>query len=256
MAEKFMEQAVILSQENIAPDIYSLWIRTASIADRAVPGQFLSVYCDEESRMLPRPLSICEIDRTDSAVRMVYRVAGEGTKEFSGKRAGETLRVLGPLGSGFPLRDGKALLVGGGIGIPPLLELARQYPGDKSIVLGYNNGDTFLSDEFGQYGRVYLATVDGSAGTKGTVLDAVRAHDLPAEVLFACGPVPMLRALKAYAVEQDIECWISMEERMACGIGACLSCVCDSVETDARTNVKKKRVCKEGPVFNAREVVL
>ncbi len=256
MAEKFMERTEILRQENIAPDIYSLWIRTVSIADTAVPGQFLSVYCDEESRMLPRPLSLCEIDRADRAVRLVYRVAGEGTKEFSEKKPGETLRVIGPLGNGFPLQEKKALLIGGGIGIPPMLEMAKQYPGDKCVVLGYNNREIFLSDEFEKYGAVSIATEDGSVGTKGTVLDAVRADDLSAEVLYACGPAPMLRALKSYAAERGMECWISLEERMACGIGACLACVCQSAQTDAHTNVRNKRVCREGPVFDATEIEL
>ncbi len=256
MAEKFMEQAMILRQENIAPGIFSLWIRTESIAACAVPGQFLSVYCDEDSRLLPRPISLCEIDRAASAVRLVYRIAGEGTGEFAGKKPGETLRVLGPLGNGFLLQDKKALLVGGGIGIPPILELAKQYPGDKDIILGYNNRDTFLSGEFTPYGEVHIATEDGSAGIKGTVIDAIRAGGLTAEVLYACGPAPMLRALKAYTGEREMECWISVEERMACGIGACLACVCRSAETDGHTNVKNKRVCREGPVFNAREVVL
>ncbi len=256
MAEKFREQALIRSQEEIAPDIYSMWIRTERIADRAVPGQFLSVYCDDESRLLPRPISVCEIDRTDPAVRLVYRIAGGGTREFSEKKAGGTITVLGPLGNGFPLKEKPALLIGGGIGIPPILELAKQYPVEKNIILGYNNGDTYLSDEFREYGKIYIATEDGSAGTKGTVLDAIREGGLSADILYACGPVPMLRALKAYAEDQGMECWISMEERMACGIGACLSCVCRSVEKDEHTNVKNKRVCREGPVFNAREVEL
>ncbi len=256
MAEKFMEQAVILSQEKIAPDIYSLWIRTKSIAARAAAGQFLAVYCEEESRMLPRPISICEIDREALAVRMVYRVAGEGTREFSEKKAGGFLRVLGPLGNGFVLREKKALLVGGGIGIPPILELAKEYGGEKQIILGFRNGDTYLADEFAKYGRVWIATEDGSVGTKGTVLDVLSGAGLSAEILYACGPSPMLRAVGEFALERGMECWISMEERMACGIGACLSCVCAATETDAHTNVKNKRVCREGPVFNAREVAL
>ncbi len=256
MAEKFMEQAKILSQETIAPDIRSLWIRTERIAACAAPGQFLSLYCDEDSRLLPRPISICEIDREASAIRMVYRIAGEGTREFSEKAAGGSIRVLGPLGHGFPLQKKKALLVGGGIGIPPILELAKQYEGEKSIILGYNDGDTFLTDDFKKQGEVWVATEDGSVGTKGTVLDAIRSGGLSAETLYACGPAPMLRALKAYTEEQRVECWISMEERMACGIGACLACVCAATEVDEHTNVKNRRVCREGPVFNAREVEL
>ena len=114
----------------------------------------------------------------------------------------------------------------------------------------------FLLDEFKKYGSVYIATEDGSYGSKGNVLDAIRENDLEADIIYACGPTPMLRALKEYAAEKQMECWISMEEKMACGIGACLACVCKSKEVDAHTNVHNKRVCKEGPVFRAEEVEL
>ncbi|MCD8217012.1 MAG: dihydroorotate dehydrogenase electron transfer subunit [Clostridiales bacterium] len=286
MSEKFQEQALILSQQELAPGIYSLWIQTKQIAEHARPGQFLSLYCEDGSRLLPRPISICEIDRERKALRMVYRIAGKGTEEFSGKQAGENLRVTGPLGNGYPLEDQKnrkAFLVGGGIGIPPLLELAKQLDCEKQIILGYRDSNLFLQEDFleqngsgvkpGQNERnsdlekceaeavlaangIYIATEDGSVGTKGNVLDAIRANALTANVIYACGPTPMLRALKAYAQENDIECWISLEERMACGVGACLACVCKSVEVDGHTNVHNKRICKEGPVFDAREVEL
>ena len=137
-----------------------------------------------------------------------------------------------------------------------MLELAKQLNCEKQIVLGYRNCDMFLLDEFKKQGEVYIATEDGSVGTKGNVLDAIRENALDAEVIYACGPTPMLRALKNYAAENNIECWISMEEKMACGIGACLACVCKSKEVDGHTNVHNKRVCKEGPVFLAEEVEL
>ncbi len=256
MSDKFTEQAVILAQEEIAPDIYSLWIQTEQIAAHAGAGQFLSLYCDDESRMLPRPISICEIDRERRALRLVYRIAGRGTAEFSGKRRGDSLRVTGPLGNGFPLKEKTAFLIGGGIGIPPLLELAAQLNCEKQIILGYRDSHTFLLDEFRAHGEVFLASEDGSIGTKGNVIDAIRANGLTADIIYSCGPAPMLRALKAYAAEHEMECLISMEERMACGIGACLACVCASAQIDGHTNVKNKRICKEGPVFDAREVEL
>lgn len=164
------------------------------------------------------------------------------------------MKVVGPLGNGFVLQKKKAFLIGGGIGIPPMLELAKQLDCEKQIVLGYRDRELFLEEEFEAYGNVFVATEDGSEGTKGNVLDAIRAHGLHADVIYACGPAPMLRALKEYAAENGIECWISMEEHMACGIGACLACVCRSKEKDAHSNVKNKRVCKEGPVFRAEEV--
>ena len=256
MAEKFKEQAVVISQEQIAPAIYSLWIKTDKIAQYAKAGQFISIYCDDGSRLLPRPISICEIDKEDSSLHLVYRIAGKGTAEFSEKQTGDHLSVMGPLGNGFSLKGKKAFLIGGGIGIPPILELAKQLNCEKQIVLGYRNSDMFLLDEFKKQGEVYIATEDGSVGTKGNVLDAIRENALDAEVIYACGPTPMLRALKNYAAENNIECWISMEEKMACGIGACLACVCKSKEVDGHTNVHNKRVCKEGPVFLAEEVEL
>ena len=168
-------------------------------------------------------------------------------------RTGMQLKVVGPLGNGFPQKNKKAFLIGGGIGIPPMLELAKELDCEKKIVLGFRD-ELFLLEDFRNRGQIYIATEDGSAGTEGNVLDAIRENGLDADIIYACGPTPMLRAIKEYAAEQNIECWISMEERMACGIGACLACVCKSKEKDAHSNVKNKRICKEGPVFLAQEV--
>jgi len=256
MPEKFEEIVSIISQEKIAEGVYDMWLRTEEIAAHAKAGQFVSVYCNDGTKLLPRPISICEINKEEKALRLVYRVAGGGTAEFSKMKAGETLRILGPLGNGFTLGERKAFLIGGGIGIPPMLELAKELNCEKQIVVGYRNDELFLAEELKQYGKVIVATEDGSVGTKGNVLDAIRENGLKADVIYACGPTPMLRALKQYAQENGIECWISMEERMACGIGACLACVCKSKEKDHHTNVNNKRICKEGPVFRAEEVEL
>ena len=258
MAEKYRETGRILSQECIAEGIYSIWVSTEQITGAAKPGQFISVYCKDGSRLLPRPISICEIDREKSALRIVYRVAGKGTEEFSLMREGETLDILGPLGNGFPLERGAGrtcMLIGGGIGVPPIVELAKQIDGVKQIVAGYRT-ELLLKEELEANGSLYIATEDGSTGSKGTVLDAIRDNHLEADVIFACGPTPMLRALKHYAEERGIECWISMEERMACGVGACLGCVCKSKEVDSHSHVHNKRVCKDGPVFLSTEVEL
>lgn len=258
MREKYKERAGILTQEKLASDVYSMWLGAKLIAKAAKPGQFISVYSQDGSRLLPRPISICEVNEEMTAIRIVYRVVGKGTKEFSAMAAGESLEILGPLGNGFPLEraEGKrAFLIGGGIGIPPILQLAKELPGKKQIVVGYRD-ELFLKDELEQYGSVMVATEDGSAGTKGNVLDAIRQGQLTADVIYACGPTPMLRALKAYAQEKGMECWLSLEERMACGIGACLACVCQSKEVDAHSQVHNKRICKDGPVFLSTEVEL
>ena len=253
---KYREKAVVTEQREIAQDIYSLWLHAEEIAKEARPGQFVSVYCQDESRILPRPISICEIDKESGRIRLVYRVAGEGTKEFSGYDSGDTLEIVGPLGNGFPLDRGyeKVFLIGGGIGVPPMVELAKQLPGKKIVISGYRGGELFLKGELSRNAELYVATEDGSAGTKGNVLDAIRENHLTADAIFACGPTPMLKALKAYAQEQGIDCYLSLEERMACGIGACLACVCKSMDIDEHTNVKNKRVCKDGPVFAAEEI--
>lgn len=253
MSEKKREKALIIRKEEISCGIYDMWLQTEEIAELAQAGQFVSLYCADGSRLLPRPISICEIDKKDKAIRLVYRVAGKGTEEFSKMNTGMQLDIVGPLGNGFPKKNKSAFLIGGGIGIPPMLELSKQLDCEKQIVLGFRD-NLFLLDEFKKYGKVYVATEDGSAGTKGNVLDAIREKELTADIIYACGPLPMLRALKAYAAEHQIECWVSLEERMACGIGACLGCVCKSENKDAHTNVKNKRICKEGPVFLAEEV--
>lgn len=249
------ETAVVYSQEMLAPGIYSMWITTGA-AGEARPGQFISVYTKDGSRLLPRPISICEIEKEEGRLRIVYRIAGAGTEEFSHYESGDSIEIMGPLGNGFPTEGENVFLIGGGIGIPPMLELAKSLNCDKQIILGYRDSHLFLKDEFEAYGQVYVATEDGSAGTKGNVLNAIREQGLTADVMYACGPTPMLRALKEYAKENHIRCYISLEERMACGIGACLACVCKSRDVDHHTNVNNKRICKDGPVFLAEEVEL
>lgn len=255
---KYRETAVITEQKKIATDIYGMWLQTKEIARDAVPGQFLSVYSRDASRMLPRPISICEIDKGQGRIRLVYRIAGRGTAEFAACRPGDTLEIVGPLGNGFPLDKGyeKVFLIGGGIGIPPMVELSRQLTGEKLIVAGYRNSELFLKEELEESGSMYIATEDGSAGTKGNVLNAIEENGLKADAVFACGPTPMLRALKAYAAKQRMDCYLSLEERMACGVGACLACVCKSMDVDSHTHVKNKRICKDGPVFAAEEIEL
>lgn len=272
MAEKYEEQAVVITQKALGNGIFDLTLQTKEIAKAAKAGQFVSVYCKDSAKLLPRPISLCGIDRENGTVRLVYRVTGEhtGTEEFSRLREGDTIRILGPLGNGFQVLAGKkAFLIGGGIGIPPMLQLAKDInagvaegvsEGQKipeiELVMGYRDAETFLLEEFKEQAKTYVATENGSVGTAGNVLDAIAANALTADVIYACGPTPMLRALKAYAAEHHMECFISMEERMACGIGACLACVCNSTGKDAHSNVNNKRVCKEGPVFRAEEVEL
>ena len=260
MSTKSKENLTVVSHEEIGKDIFSLWLQTDQMAQYARPGQFLSLYTGNAGKLLPRPISICEIDKETSRIRLVYRVTGKntGTEAFSKMQPGDKIEALGPLGNGFPLEEAEGkivFLIGGGIGIPPMLETAKQLNAQKTAVLGYRD-ELFLNEEFAKYADVYVATEDGSSGTKGNVLNAIQEKALEADVIFACGPTPMLRALKEYAAANHITCWISMEERMACGIGACLACVCKSKDIDAHSQVHNKRVCKDGPVFLSTEVEL
>ncbi|MCM1026226.1 MAG: dihydroorotate dehydrogenase electron transfer subunit [Roseburia sp.] len=253
---KQKQTATVLSQKEIAPSIFELWIRT-SLAAEARPGQFLGVYPRDKSTLLPRPISICEVGGEKDALRIVYRIAGAGTAEFSRYQAGEPVEILGILGNGFPLEaaQGKrALLLGGGIGVPPLLELAKRLDGEKRVVLGYRDGAAFLREDFERYGEVTIASEDGSVGVRGNVLDAVREEGLRGEVIYACGPMPMLRAIKTYAAERQIKAYISLEEHMACGVGACLGCVVKTKEPDPHSHVRNARICTDGPVFDAEDV--
>ena len=252
---KIKMTANIIRQEMIGTDIFSMIIEAKDIAVQARPGQFVDLYSADGSKLLPRPISLCEIDREAGTLRLVYRIAGKGTAEFSKLTAGHTIDVLGPLGNGFNLEDGKAILIGGGIGIPPMLQLAKELNCEKSIVLGYRD-EEFLSEEFAFYGNVYKSSDNGAIGVKGTVMDAIKEYGIEGTHIYACGPTPMLRAIQAYALGNGIRAQLSLEERMACGVGACLVCVCKSKEVDNHSNVHNKRVCKDGPVFYAEEVEL
>lgn len=265
MEKKKKETAVVYSQKEIAQGIFDMWIET-SLAENAHPGQFISIYPKNQATLLPRPISICEVDEKQKRLRIVYRIAGQGTKEFSGYGKGDDISILGILGNGFPLEaaEGKnVFLMGGGIGIPPMLQLAKELASanqragrDNSsikIILGYRS-ELFLQEDLMQYGQVYIATEDGSTGSKGTVMDAIEDNHLKGDVIFSCGPMPMLRAIKKYAAEKNMTAYLSLEEKMACGVGACLGCVCKTKEMDQHSFVHNARVCTDGPVYLAEEV--
>ena len=247
--------AKVVQTEPLAEDIYSMWLLAPEIAGQAVSGQFISLFCEDGDKLLPRPISLCEIDRDRGMLRIVYRVVGAGTREFSRKNEGDTIRIMGPLGNGFPLEDKKAVLIAGGIGIPPMLQLAKELSGEVTVVVGYRDSRTFLRRELEEAAdRVLIATEDGSVGVRGNVMDAIAENGLEADLIYACGPMPMLRAIKSYAAKKQITAYLSLEERMACGVGACLGCVCRTVHKDHHSHVNNARICTDGPVFDAGEV--
>jgi len=256
MAQKKKVIATVVEQKQLAPGIYDMWLKT-ELAGGAACGQFIGVYPEDKSNLLPRPISICEVNKAESMLRIVYRVAGEGTEEFSHYTPGKEVAILGILGNGFPVEEGKgkkAFLMGGGIGVPPIVQLAKELDAEKNAIIGYRDNNLFLKEDLEKYANVYIATEDGSVGTKGNVMNAIEENALEADVIFACGPMPMLRAIKKYAAEKGIPAYISLEERMACGVGACLGCVCKTTKKDHHSHVNNARICTDGPVFLAEDV--
>ena len=247
-------QATIVENKEIANGIYSI---TFALNEKAVvrPGQFGDIAVGG-THLLRRPIAICKVQ--DNLVTFCYQVKGEGTQKLKMMTAGTVLQVLMPLGNGFFVEENerKIALVGGGVGIFPLISVLREYAGKKEIsaYMGFRNqGAVCGLEEFEKADKFVGVTDDGSYGEKMNAVQAFAA-DLAKgnrpDVVLSCGPLPMLRALKKLVQEENLPCFVSLEERMGCGIGACLVCVCDL------TNGAKARVCKDGPVFNANEVEL
>ena len=243
----------IIRAEEIARDIFDFTLFYPEFAQAAKPGQFAHVYLP--GRTLRRPISICEIDRERGTLRIVFQIRGEGTGQLAECQPGSFLNVLAPLGNGFTLEDPskKALFVGGGIGVPPLLAAAQFYGKNATVALGFRSKDSvILEEDFQAAGcQVKTATDDGSYGYHGLVIDLIRGET--PDMVYACGPAPMLRAVCAFAQEKGIACEISLEERMACGVGACLGCACKLRDASGREYMG--HVCKDGPVFDYRKVV-
>ena len=267
------EKAVITAKEILAPDIYRLRFSTDLCRD-AAPGQFMMIYPKDSVRLLGRPICIADVDTGNAApsLSVVFRISGGGTGDISSCDKGDTLYLEGPLGHGYPLDkdliSGKRIvLLGGGLGAPSLLFLAKKllksFPAGKTdgmeitAVLGYRDSGLkhFLAQDFETLGiKTVITTDDGSEGLKGNVLDALRQKGICPDLIYACGPMPMLSAVKKYAASNASPAYISLEEHMACGIGVCLGCVVKTAGPDPHSKVCNARVCTEGPVFDASEV--
>ncbi|WP_347563719.1 dihydroorotate dehydrogenase electron transfer subunit [Pseudoflavonifractor sp. 524-17] len=219
------------------------------------PGQFVHIKCGD-GLLLRRPISVCtcQEDEPDDLLAIAFEARGEGTGWLARREVGETLDVLGLLGNGFSMtREGRYLLVGGGIGVPPLRGCAQYTGGRSTAVLGFRSEDkVILRNCFeDECAKVLIATDDGSLGYHGFVDDLVRREleeDRNYDGVLACGPKPMLKSVADVAAAFGVPCQVSMEERMGCGVGACLVCACDMKDGS------RKHVCKDGPVFDAREV--
>lgn len=237
----------IESNRPLTEQVFEMRLRGDASAIRRA-GQFVNIAV--EGLFLRRPISVC--DFTDDTLTLIYKVVGEGTARMAKMPAGERLDILTGLGNGFNAdrTTSKALLVGGGVGVPPLYRLTKDLVArgkEVTAVLGFNRADEiFYADEFAAAGaRVIIATADGSVGTKGFVTDAIRENGVEFDYFYACGPLPMLRAL-CDATAADGE--LSFEERMGCGFGACMGCSC-------KTHNGNKRICKEGPVLRKDEII-
>ncbi|QTD42384.1 dihydroorotate dehydrogenase electron transfer subunit [Sporosarcina sp. Te-1] len=254
------EQMKVVRHTEIAEHIFELTLAGKLVGEISFPGQFVHVRVSETREpLLRRPISIASIDRDSFQMTLIYRAEGRGTKLLSGKLAGELVNVLGPLGNGFPVQETlpgeTAVLIGGGIGVPPLYELSKQLKamGVNCIhVLGFQTDSVcFYEEEFNRLGDTYVATVDGSRGTKGFVTDVMAELGTDFATYYSCGPMPMLQAVQdAYS---DKKGFLSFEQRMGCGIGACFACVCHTTEQTGQDYVK---VCSDGPVFPAGVVSL
>lgn len=255
MKEEIMQ---IVRQRLLAPKIYEMTLTGELVRQMETPGQFLHLRLPQKDHLLRRPISISQIDRKKKECRIIYRIKGSGTRLFSQMRAGETIDVMGPLGNGFDLSKIKAeevvYIVGGGIGIPPLYELSRQLVEKKARpvhFLGFATKEAvFYQQEFEKLGQTYLATDDGSLAVKGNVSQLFDLENHPPKAVFACGPGGLLKACKKIFLSATDNVQLSLEERMACGIGVCYGCVVPTADG------KNKKVCEDGPVFQAREVVI
>ncbi len=242
-----MKQAIYEITENvrIAKDIYKM-ILLGDTSDITKPGQFINIRLD--GKFLRRPISVCDYD--DKTITIIYKVVGGGTEDMSVLKAGDKLDILTGLGNGFDTSKSctDVLLIGGGVGVPPMYRLAKELIAegkDVTVILGFNSSDdVFYEDEFKSIGtKVYVTTADGSYGVKGFVTDVMK--DLTYSYFYTCGPEPMFKAIEAIAATSG---QYSFEERMGCGFGACMGCSC-------KTKYGNKRICKDGPVLEREEII-
>ncbi|NJD03902.1 MAG: dihydroorotate dehydrogenase electron transfer subunit [Ruminiclostridium sp.] len=250
----------ILQVEKIAPVIFKMTIESAYIANTALPGQFANVRCSEGNNvLLRRPISICNVDRYKNTFDLIFQIRGTGTELLSRMQPGESVDLLGPLGNSFDLDEkySKIAVIGGGIGIFPLLFLLNESrAGLKQCYLGFRSREFIvLEEEFKTASHeMRISTDDGSVGYNGLVTDML-AGDIgnnPPDMLYACGPTPMIKNVIKLAEIYGIPSQVSMEQRMGCGIGACLVCAC---KTKYGEEWEYSHVCKDGPVFNGGDLI-
>ncbi|MGI6085045.1 MAG: dihydroorotate dehydrogenase electron transfer subunit [Acetivibrionales bacterium] len=250
----------ILKTVQLNIDTFFFTVKSDKVSKKARPGQMVHVKCGEENGViLRRPISICSVDRENGTFDIVFQVRGKGTKILSGYKAGDNIDAMGPLGHGFTIypKHKKIIAAGGGIGIFPLLQLLKDHPAEnKKAILGFRSkSNVILEKEYKDAcDKLFISTDDGSYGEKGFVTDILKKElgKEPADMVFFCGPLPMMKIGTQIAKEYGIPCEVSMEQRMGCGIGACLVCVCKTKKDD---DWEYSQVCKKGPVFGGEEII-
>lgn len=240
----------LIKNQQIAEGIFDWVVKNPTLSSLAKPGQFAHVLVP--GKTLRRPISICDAD--SETLRLVFQVKGEGTEIMSQLKEGTMVDIIAPLGTGFNVEKGKRYcFIGGGIGVPPMLYTAKSTE-NPLVITGFRGKElVILQDDFKNCGaELVLTTDDGSAGVHGFVTDVLKEKINEVDEICACGPIPMLRAIAQIAKENNKPCQVSLEERMGCGVGACLVCACKIRRAGEEEYL---HVCKNGPVFNAEEVV-
>lgn len=253
-----LETMKVVAQDEIAPAIYEL-VLEGEMVEAMRAGQFLYLRVPDEAHLLRRPISISSINKSQNQCHLIYRIEGSGTAIFSTLKAGDSLDVMGPQGNGFDLSDleqhSRVLLVGGGIGVPPLLEVAKQLHErgvDVTTVLGFATKDAvILEDELSQYSKVFVTTDDGSYGIKGNVSVVIKEFDNEFDAIYSCGAPGMMKYINQTYYDHP-RAYLSLESRMACGMGVCYACVLKVPDSETVS----QRVCEDGPVFKTGTVVL
>jgi len=244
----------IIEKSILTDAVYSMTVACRQIADEAVAGQFLHIKCGE-ARILRRPISICYVH--EDKINFAFEVKGEGTKWMAEQKPGKNLDILGPLGNGFTMPEGKMIVVGGGLGTPPMLFAAKSARNDVTAVLGFRTADrVILADEFKTVCKdVYITTDDGSMGIHGAVTKPLEEllQNGKYDTVMSCGQLLMQKAVAGICKKYNVKSLVSLEERMGCGIGACLVCACETKADDGTTIMS--RACIDGPVFDADKVV-
>ncbi|AXI09020.1 dihydroorotate dehydrogenase electron transfer subunit [Oceanobacillus sp. 143] len=247
------EKLTIIATKQIAKATFEMKLENIHISENAVPGQFLHILM--EGHTLGRPISIADIDKQNHIVTILFKVVGSGTKRLAEYRVGQQIDALGPSGNGFPSEQNEkktVLLIGGGIGVPPMYYLGKQLA-EQNVnviaILGFQTAENvFYEEKFNQVAETYIVTDDGSYGEEGFVtdlLDQVGNFDC----YYTCGPLPMIKAITDKLIGK--RGYISLEERMGCGVGACLACM-----IPANNQSGYKKICSDGPVFSAEEVII